>query len=109
MPALPIITVHLVSDSGHSRLCKLKLKPSIRDNPKLGGFCVERLGVEYLPGKKMDIAAFYNSRSDEMALRVTSGKRTIIGVAATVDSLLEASASIKADIVLRILVEEKEA
>jgi hypothetical protein len=55
----PIIIIDSISDCSESRLCKLKLKPSIAENPNSGGFSAELKGVEYLPGKKMDIIALY--------------------------------------------------
>jgi hypothetical protein len=88
-------------------LCKLKLKPGIPDNPKSGGFSAELKGVEYLPGKKMDVVALYSSIHDEILISVTSGRRKIIGVASTLGSTFEATASIKADTQIRIWIEKK--
>jgi hypothetical protein len=103
----PIIIIDSISDSSESRLCKLKLKPGIPDNPKSGGFSAELKGVEYLPGKKMDVVALYSSIHDEILISVTSGRRKIIGVASTLGSTFEATASIKADTQIRIWIEKK--
>ena len=102
----PIIIIDSVSDSTETRLCKLMLKPSIPDNPESGGFSAELKGVEYLPGKTMDVVAIYGSIHNEIFISVTSGKRKIIGVASTLSSTFEATASIKADTQIRIWIEE---
>jgi hypothetical protein len=105
MKKSPIIVIDTVGDSGESRLCKLKLKRS-KLLPETGGFSAEVSGVEYLPGKKMDVVALYNPIHDEIFLRVMSGKRKIIGVASKLGSILEATVSIKADTELRITIEK---
>jgi hypothetical protein len=107
MTSPPIIIIDSVSDSSQSRLCKLKLKPSIPDIPESGGFSAELKGIEYLPGKKMDVVAIYGSIHDEIFISVTSGRRKIIGVASTLGSTFEATASIKAGTEIRIWIEEQ--
>jgi len=64
----PIIIIDSTSDSSESRLCELK--PSIPDNPESGGFSAELKGVEYLPGKKMDVVALYGSIHEEIFISV---------------------------------------
>jgi len=104
----PIIIIDSVSDSSESRLCKLKLKRSVHV-PESCGFSAERSDIEYLPGKKMDVVAMYNHVHDEIFLRVTSRGRKIIGVAAKLGSIFEATASIKAGTEIRITIEKQQA
>lgn len=101
----PIIIIDSISDSSESRLCKLKLKPSIPGNPKSGGYSAERKGIEYLPGKKMDVVALYSSIHEEIFISVTSGRRKLIGVASKLGSSFEATASIKTGTQIRISIE----
>ncbi len=109
MSSPPSIIIDSVSDSSKTRLCRLKLKPSIPDNPESGGFDAERSGIEYLPGKKMDVVVIYSSIHDEIIISVTSGRRKIIEVASTLGSTFEATASIKANTKIRIWIEEQKA
>jgi hypothetical protein len=106
----PIIIIDLVSEPGESRresrLCKLKMRPSIPDNPESGGFKAELKGVEYLPGKKMDVVAMYGAIHEEIFISVTSGRRKIIGVASKLGSCFEATASVKAGAQIRIWIEK---
>jgi hypothetical protein len=104
MTTLPIVIVDSVSDSGASQLCKLKMKRS-KNFPETGMFSADALGVEYLPGKKMDVTVLYNPLNDEIFVRAINGKRKIMGVASKLGSIFEASASIKADTELRITIE----
>jgi len=106
MSSPPIIIIDSVGGSSETRLCKFKLKPSIPDNPESGAFSADRSGIEYLPGKKMDVAVLYSSTHDEIFISVTSGSRKIIGVAAKLGSCFEATASIKAATELRISIEK---
>ena len=87
---------------------KLKLKRSTAI-PDSGMWSADVLGVDYLPGKKMDVVAMYNPIHDEIFIRVTSGKRKIIGVASKLGSIFEATASIKAGAEIRITIEKKRA
>jgi hypothetical protein len=101
----PTVSIDSVSDSRESRLCELKLQPSVQI-PESGGFTAEISGVEYLPGQKMDVIVIYNPIHDEVFVRVTSGCRKIIGVASGLGSIFEATASISADTELRITIEK---
>jgi hypothetical protein len=104
----PTVIIDSVSDSSESRLCELKLQPSVQI-PETGGFSADVSGVEYLPGKKMDVVVMYNPIHDEVFVRVTSDGRKIIGVAAGLGSIFEATASTSADTELRITIEKEEA
>jgi hypothetical protein len=105
MITYPVIVVETVSDSSESRLCELTLKRST-EIPESGMFSAEVSGVEYLPGKKMDVVVMYNPTHDEIFIRVTSDRRKIIGVASTLGSILEATASINSDTEIRITIEK---
>ena len=101
----PVIVIDSVSDSSESLLCELELKRS-NEIPESGMFSAEVSGLEYLPCKKMDVVAMYNPTHDEVFIRVTSGRTKIIGVASTLGSILEATASINSDTEIRITVEK---
>lgn len=103
-----IILIDLISASGESRVCKLKMKPTFPDNPESGAFKAEQKGIEYLPGKKMDVVAMYGTTHEEVFINVTSGKRRIIGVVSKLGSSFEATASVKADTTIRIWIEKQE-